>query len=49
MIIPVGPNYGNQDLVLIEKDEDGAIARREVLPVVFVPFTRDEDGDGVPD
>jgi len=41
MIIPVGGRSGAQQLVLLEKDEAGEISRREVLPVRFVPLTRD--------
>jgi len=39
MIIPVEGRLFGQDLLLIEKDSDGRIARRTVLPVVFVPLT----------
>jgi protein-L-isoaspartate(D-aspartate) O-methyltransferase len=39
MVIPVGPRHGDQDLVLLSKDEAGNLARREILPVAFVPFT----------
>jgi protein-L-isoaspartate(D-aspartate) O-methyltransferase len=42
MIIPVGLPFGEQQLLLIEKGENGDIARREVLPVLFVPLTRDD-------
>jgi protein-L-isoaspartate(D-aspartate) O-methyltransferase len=40
MVIPVGWPHGNQELVLIEKGQDGAISRRVVLQVAFVPLTR---------
>jgi protein-L-isoaspartate(D-aspartate) O-methyltransferase len=46
MIIPLEGRFGGQDLVLIEKDAAGKVARREVLPVMFVPLTgegADED------
>src|SRR2546426_7103677 len=36
MIIPVG--HGEQDLLLIEKNESG-ITRRSTIPVRFVPMT----------
>lgn len=39
MIIPLEAGFAAQDLVLIEKDVTGAISRREVLPVLFVPLT----------
>ena len=39
MVIPVGPSFAEQELVLIEKHADGSITRRTVLPVRFVPMT----------
>lgn len=39
MVIPVGPQHRSQDFVLIEKRADGSLARRVVLPVMFVPMT----------
>jgi protein-L-isoaspartate(D-aspartate) O-methyltransferase len=41
MVIPVGPSAMIQHLTLIEKQADGSIRSREVLPVRFVPFTRE--------
>jgi protein-L-isoaspartate(D-aspartate) O-methyltransferase len=41
MVIPVGPQGENQSLKLIEKTHTGEIKERDVLPVVFVPLTRD--------
>lgn len=41
MIIPVGPRFGLQYLVLIEK-KNGKIKQYDKLPVRFVPFTRDD-------
>lgn len=41
MVIPVGPAASIQYLTLIEKQPDGSIQRRRVLPVRFVPFTRE--------
>jgi protein-L-isoaspartate(D-aspartate) O-methyltransferase len=43
MIIPVGSRFGGQDLLLIEKDDQGDVSRRDILPVLFVPLTRDTD------
>jgi protein-L-isoaspartate(D-aspartate) O-methyltransferase len=40
MVIPVGPEGGVQELVLIEKRE-GAVVRTNLLPVRFVPMTGD--------
>ena len=44
MILPVGPEFGMQYLVLVEK-KDGEVHRKNMLPVRFVPFTRDEEND----
>lgn len=41
MVIPVGPVFSVQQLMLIEKDADGAITTRQILPVRFVPLTGD--------
>ncbi|MSP98059.1 MAG: protein-L-isoaspartate(D-aspartate) O-methyltransferase [Betaproteobacteria bacterium] len=38
MVVPVGARLGAQELVLVEKQADGAIATRNVLPVRFVPL-----------
>jgi len=43
MIIPVDRGFGAQELMLIEKGEFGDITREEILPVLFVPLTRDKD------
>ena len=40
LIIPVGGSL-SQDLTVVEKGADGRISKREVLPVRFVPFTRE--------
>jgi protein-L-isoaspartate(D-aspartate) O-methyltransferase len=43
MIIPVKRSFMAQELMLIEKDARGEISREDVLPVRFVPLTRDTD------
>lgn len=43
MVIPVGGPFSAQQLMLIEKQPDGGITTRQVLPVQFVPFTRAEE------
>jgi len=43
MVIPVGPPYETQSLMLVEKDEEGRLTQRSVMPVRFVPFVRDEN------
>lgn len=42
MVIPVGPVYGVQSLMLVEKEADGEVRSRSVLPVRFVPLVRDD-------
>jgi protein-L-isoaspartate(D-aspartate) O-methyltransferase len=39
MIIPVGSRFFTQQLLLVEKQPDGGIRTREILPVSFVPIT----------
>ncbi|WP_081945587.1 protein-L-isoaspartate(D-aspartate) O-methyltransferase [Thalassotalea sp. ND16A] len=39
MVIPIGPVWGNQELLLISKDELGNSSTRSILPVRFVPLT----------
>ncbi len=42
MILPVGPEFGTQYLILVEK-KDGKIKKHNKLAVRFVPFTREEE------
>ena len=39
MIIPVGSRFMTQQLLLINKNTQGEIHTRQLLPVVFVPLT----------
>jgi len=41
LVIPEGQPMSEQWLVLVEKDPSGKIGRRRVLPVAFVPMTRE--------
>ena len=41
LVIPVGRQSASQSLLVIEKKPDGTVERRDVLPVGFVPLTRD--------
>ncbi len=41
MVIPVGPQFAMQTLKLIEK-KNGKVTTRNLMPVLFVPFTRSE-------
>ena len=39
MVIPVGPPFQTQQLMLVEKHADGTVATRQLMPVAFVPLT----------
>jgi protein-L-isoaspartate(D-aspartate) O-methyltransferase len=39
MVIPVGGPFSQQQLMLVEKREDGRVTTRQLLPVQFVPLT----------
>ena len=39
MIIPVGSRFSVQHLLLVEKEAEGAVRTRQLLPVRFVPLT----------
>ena len=39
MIVPVGSRFMVQQLVLVEKDLQGEVVTRQILPVRFVPLT----------
>lgn len=43
MAIPVGPPFQVQQLLLIEKREDGSVVQRSEMPVRFVPLTRQQE------
>ena len=38
LVAPVGPVYGSQEIIVLDKGRDGRIRRRSVLPVRFVPM-----------
>ncbi|MGM1055716.1 MAG: protein-L-isoaspartate(D-aspartate) O-methyltransferase [Bacteroidota bacterium] len=40
MVIPVGAPFTSQQLMLVEKQKDGKRKTRNLIPVRFVPFTR---------
>lgn len=40
MVIPVGPQFRLQQLVLVMKSDSGRVRSRQLLPVRFVPLTR---------
>lgn len=39
MVIPVGTRFQTQQLTLVRKDLDGKVSTKQILPVIFVPFT----------
>jgi len=41
MILPVGGRFTAQHLVLVDKQADGTVTTRQILPVRFVPLTRE--------
>ncbi len=41
LVVPVGPQHGAQQLMVIAKDAAGATTSRRVLPVRFVPLVHD--------
>jgi protein-L-isoaspartate O-methyltransferase len=41
MCIPVGPESGLQELLLLRKQPDGTLKTEHVAPVRFVPMVRD--------
>jgi len=41
MILPVGGGFAAQYLVLVNKDADGHVSTQQILPVMFVPLTRE--------
>lgn len=43
LVIPVGFPHQTQDLRLIDKDDQGMVHSRSVLPVVFVPMIHDPE------
>jgi protein-L-isoaspartate(D-aspartate) O-methyltransferase len=39
LVIPVGHEFYAQELLVIQKHEDGQLSRRKIIDVVFVPLT----------
>jgi protein-L-isoaspartate(D-aspartate) O-methyltransferase len=39
LVVPVGGAWLGQDLLVVEKQADGSVTQRNVLPVAFVPLT----------
>ena len=43
MVLPVGPRWWGQDLLVIEKNKRGKVVRKNIIPVRFVPMVRQEE------
>ena len=42
MVIPIGPRYGIQRLMLVEKDAPGLVRQRSIMLVQFVPMLHED-------
>jgi protein-L-isoaspartate(D-aspartate) O-methyltransferase len=40
LIVPVGPTFGSQDLLMIEKDVEGNVKVNQISGVRYVPLVR---------
>jgi protein-L-isoaspartate(D-aspartate) O-methyltransferase len=43
LVAPVGPTYGAQEIIVVDKDANGNLTRRTDLPVRFVPMVPGKD------
>ncbi|MFQ6615812.1 MAG: protein-L-isoaspartate(D-aspartate) O-methyltransferase [Fidelibacterota bacterium] len=43
MVVPVGPQWWGQDLIIVQKDEQGKVTTSESLPVRFVPMVHEPE------
>ncbi|MHC4292385.1 MAG: protein-L-isoaspartate(D-aspartate) O-methyltransferase [Planctomycetota bacterium] len=43
IVIPVGSRRGVQELMLVTKNKDGSLTRKSMMPVRFVPLTREKE------
>jgi protein-L-isoaspartate(D-aspartate) O-methyltransferase len=46
MVIPFGPRFAVQSLMLVEKDQDERVSSRSLMAVRFVPFVSERAGSG---
>jgi protein-L-isoaspartate(D-aspartate) O-methyltransferase len=42
MVIPVGPQWGSQTFMIVDKARDGTITQQELMSVMYVPLERPE-------
>jgi len=45
MVIPVGPSWGAQRLMLVRKDDSGVVTTESLLPVRFVPLVSKQNAE----
>lgn len=38
MVIPVGPQWGSQVFIVVDKDKNGSVSQRELMSVMYVPL-----------
>ncbi len=43
MILPVGPQWWSQELLVVTKDSNGQIKKEKTIPVRFVPMVKGQD------
>lgn len=43
MVLPVGPRWWGQDLLVIEKDLTGEVIKKKTIPVRFVPMLHEKE------
>ena len=43
MVIPVDSSFSGQDLLIVEKDENGKISIEKTIPVRFVPLIEGQE------
>jgi len=48
LVLPVGPQHGHQELIVIEKRLGGWLHKTDALGVAFVPLTKPPDSDERP-
>jgi protein-L-isoaspartate(D-aspartate) O-methyltransferase len=46
LVIPVGPEHGHQELLVVTRVADGAVARTPICGVRFVPLIRGSGAEG---